>query len=234
MTKNKTLDHSLAKFQFSKGQQLLLLMCNYIQLVHIAATLCLLFLPWIGSAFWRAGTAAVIFYLLPPLLARLTLRLLPIRSTCIALPSREYFTWWFLLNLQMVFCRFPFFEELLRVLPGVYSAWLRLWGARIGKYTYWAAGVRILDRSFLDIGHGVIFGAGVRLAPHIIAENKQGRPELLLADIVIGDRAVIGGYALLAAGTRIAPDESTRALLRSAPFTSWQGGKKVSRGNKAA
>lgn len=232
MTKNKTLDHSLAKFQFSKGQQLLLLLCNYIQFVHIAATLCLLFIPWIDSVLWRTGTAAAIFYLFPPLLARLTLRLLPIRSTCIALPSREYFTWWFLLNLQMVFCRFPFFEELLRVLPGVYSAWLRLWGARIGKYTYWAAGVRILDRSFLDIGHGVVFGAGVRLAPHVIVENKQGRPELLLADIIIGDRAVIGGYALLAARTKIAPDESTRALLRSTPFTSWRGGKKISRGNK--
>ncbi|MCI5224455.1 MAG: hypothetical protein D3924_17755, partial [Candidatus Electrothrix sp. AR4] len=87
MTKNKTLDHALAKFQFSKGQQLLLLLCNYIQLVHITSTLCLLVFPWIDNTLWRAGTVAMIFYLLPPLLARLTLRLLPIRFPCIGLGS---------------------------------------------------------------------------------------------------------------------------------------------------
>ncbi len=234
MTDKTSLNQSLAKFQFSRGQQLLLLLGNYIQFVHIAATLCLLFLPWTDSIPWRAGTATAIFYLLPPLLARLLLRLLPIGSTSIALPSREYFTWWFLLNLQMVFCRFPFFEELLRTIPGAYSAWLRLWGARIGKYTYWAAGMRILDRSFLDIGHGVVFGAGVRLAPHVVVDKKQGGSELLLADIIIGDRALIGAYSLLTAGTGIAPDESTRALLHAPPFSRWQGGRRISRKNEAA
>ena len=94
----------------------------------------------------------------------------------------------------------------------------------------WAAGLRILDRSFLKIGNGVAFGAGVRLNPHVIAANEQDRMELMLASVHIGDRAMIGGYALLTAGTRIADDENTRACLISPPFSHWKGGKRIEKG----
>ena len=115
----------------------------------------------------------------------------------------------------------------MRIVPGAYSVWLRLWGSRIGAFTYWAAGLRILDRSFLDIGNGVAFGAGVRLNPHVIAEGDDSGLELLLATVHIGDRAIIGGYALLTAGTRVADGESTRACLMSPPFSHWEGGKRI-------
>ena len=143
------------------------------------------------------------------------------------MPSRDYFVWWIVLNLQVVFCRLPALEEIMRIIPGAYSAWLRLWGSRIGSFTYWAAGLRILDRSFLDIGSGVAFGAGVRLNPHVIAENADGKMELLLATVHIGDRAIVGGYALLTTGTWIADDEVTRACLISSPFCHWKGGKRI-------
>ena len=132
-----------------------------------------------------------------------------------------------MLQAQMLFNRFPMLEEALRIIPGVYSTWLRLWGARVGRLTYWAPGMRILDRSFLDIGDHVVFGAGVRLNPHVIVKNSSGEQELLLAPIRIGDRASIGGYALLTAGTEIAADEATRACLISPPFSKWSDGKRV-------
>lgn len=229
MTDRHSLEYSLDRFHFSGRQQVALLLCNYIQLLHLAIVVSVTFIPW-ATPLSRGAIALSILYLLPPLLARLTMRIWPIREVCIPIASRDYFVWWFLLNLQMVFCRFPFFEEFLRVLPGAYSLWLRLWGARIGKYTYWAAGLRILDRPFLDIGDGVVFGAGVRLNPHVIAENNEGRAELLLARITIGDRAMIGGYSLLTAGTRIAEDETTRAFLKSPPFSHWQDGKRINKG----
>jgi acetyltransferase-like isoleucine patch superfamily enzyme len=119
----------------------------------------------------------------------------------------------------------------MRLFPGVYSAWLRLWGSHIGSFTYWAAGLRILDRGFLEIGSGVAFGAGVRLNPHVVAENDEGKLELFLAPVRIGDRAIIGGYALLTAGTRIADDEVTRACLLSPPFSHWKGGRRIEKGN---
>ncbi|HUJ71965.1 MAG TPA: hypothetical protein VLZ30_06955 [Verrucomicrobiae bacterium] len=95
--------------------------------------------------------------------------------------------------------------------------------------TYWAAGLRVLDRSFLHIGDDVVFGAAVRLNPHVLARNAEGKLELILATVRIGDRAVIGGYSLLTAGSEVAADECTRALLLSPPFSRWQDGRRVAK-----
>ncbi len=62
-------------------------------------------------------------------------------------------------------------EEILRLIPGLYSFWLRAWGSRVGKLTYWAPQTVILDRGFLEIGDHVIFGAGVRINPHVMENN---------------------------------------------------------------
>jgi hypothetical protein len=169
----------------------------------------------------------VVLYILPPFLARCLVLIFPIREERIDIPSRDYFVWWILLNLQMIFCRLPFFEELLRMIPGAYSLWLRLWGARIGSLTYWSPGLRVLDRGFLDIGDKVAFGAGVRLNPHVIVRDKDGRMQLLLADIHIGDGVIVGGYSLLTAGTHLADDEISKAFLMSPPFSRWKNGRRI-------
>ena len=226
MTEGQTRQRSLEKFNFTRGQRLVLLCCNYIPILHVALMACTLCLPWAACG-WRIGAAFAVLYLLPPLAARCILRLWPIREGRIAMPSRDYFVWWIVLNLQVIFCRLPALEELIRLIPGAYSAWLRLWGSRVGSFTYWAAGLRILDRGFLDVGSGVAFGAGVRLNPHVVAENADGQMELLLATVHIGDRAIIGGYALLTAGTRVADDEVTRACLISSPFSCWKRGRRT-------
>jgi acetyltransferase-like isoleucine patch superfamily enzyme len=103
------------------------------------------------------------------------------------------------------------------------------WGARIGRLTYWGAGLRILDRSFLWIGDDVVFGAAVRLNPHVLIRNDKGELELILSAIRIGDKVVIGGYSLLTAGTEIAPDECTRACLISPPFSKWKNGVRIAK-----
>lgn len=146
--------------------------------------------------------------------------------------SPAFFSWWAQANLQMLFCRLPFLEEVLRLIPGCYSLWLRLWGARIGRLTYWAPGLKILDRSFLRIGDDVLFGAAVRLNPHVLQRNDRGEMELLLATIVIEDRAIVGGYSLLTAGTEIAAGECTRAFTISPPFNRWENGARTIKGPK--
>ncbi len=226
MTDEPTLERSLERFKFSSGQRMALLFCNYIPILHCALLVCTIWVPWASLA-WRMGTAVAVLYLVPPVLARCILRIWPIEEGTIPMPSRDYFVWWSVLNLQIIFCRLPFLEELMRIVPGAYSAWLRLWGSRVGSFTYWAAGLRILDRSFLDIGNGVAFGAGVRLNPHVIAADDDGNMRLILARIHIGDRAIIGGYGLLTAGTRIADDECTRACLLSPPFSHWKAGRRI-------
>lgn len=222
------LERSFQELDLAPRQRLAILFINYIPFVHVAATLCTAFIPW-AHAGWRAVAALFVLFVPPPVLARCILLMRPIRNEHIPVGSADYFTWWTLLNLQTVFCRLPFLEEAMRFVPGLYSAWLRLWGSRIGAFTYWAAGLRVLDRGFLSIGDGVAFGAGVRLNPHVIAENDDGALELILAPVHIGDRALIGGYALLTAGTRIADDERTRARLLSPPFSHWENGRRTSK-----
>jgi len=160
-------------------------------------------------------------------LARMALLIFPIKNTHIPFGSTEFMTWWFLTSLQTIYSRFTFLEELLRSIPSLYSLWLRLWGAKIGKMTYWSPATTIIDRSFLDIGDFVSFGMGVRLNPHVISKNSEGERELLLAPIVIGDNVLVGGYSLLTTGTEICANESTNSFLRSPPFCTWRDNKRV-------
>jgi acetyltransferase-like isoleucine patch superfamily enzyme len=102
-----------------------------------------------------------------------------------------------------------------------------LWGAQIGRFTYWSAGTLITDRSFLSIGNDVVFGAGVRLNPHVLSKSAEGDLELLLKRVKIGDGAMVGGYSLLTAGTEITSHEITRAFLISPPFSVWKDGKRI-------
>lgn len=229
MKEQDTLQRTLEKFNFSRGQSIALLLCSYIPILHIIVILGALLTPW-ATFGWRIATGAALLYLLPPFIARCILKIWPVQQGIIPMPSRDYFVWWILLNLQVVFCRLPFLEEIMRFVPGAYGVWLRLWGSKIGRFIYWAAGLRILDRSFLDIGDGVVFGAGVRLNPHVIAQNDEGKMELLLATVHLGKRSVIGGYALLTAGTRVADDENTRACRISPPFSHWKGGRRIAKG----
>ena len=214
--------------QFSPAQRLLMLCFNCLPLLHGLAITAVVGIAW-SPLGWRLAVGATVLYLVPPLAARVVKILAPIPEGHISLRTRAFFTWWALANLQMIFCRLPMLEEFIRLVPGLYSLWLRLWGARVGRLTYWGAGLRILDRSFLCIGDDVIFGAAVRLNPHVLHRNEQGKMELILASVVVGDRAMVGGYSLLTAGTEIATDECTRACLLSPPFSRWKNGSRVNK-----
>ena len=212
----------------SGPKRLLMLIINYCPFLHavlIGVTLSVAWSPWR----WRLLAGLGLLYLFPPLAARVVRAVAPLREGRILVGTKHFFSWWVLFNLQVIFCRLPALEEVLRLVPGLYTLWLRLWGARIGQLTYWAAGLRILDRSFICIGDDVIFGAGVRLNPHVMLRNDRGELELILAKVNIGNRAMVGGYSLLTAGTVIAPDECTRAFLISPPFSQWKNGMRISK-----
>lgn len=231
MESSQTINARTDGLKLRLGQRLLMLGINCLPFMHGVAVIVTIAMGWAPWG-WRVAAALAVLYLFPALLARTVLLVSPFSEGRIPVGSRPFFTWWLLANLQMLFCRLPFLEEILRLVPGLYSFWLRLWGARIGRLTYWGAGLRILDRSFLRIGDDVIFGAAVRLNPHVLSRNEKGEMELILASVVVGDRAMVGGYCLLTAGTEIAPDESTRACLLSPPFSHWENGRRVNPGRK--
>ncbi|HXG52523.1 MAG TPA: hypothetical protein VNN77_14090 [candidate division Zixibacteria bacterium] len=220
---------ALALERWPLSSRLILLGLNVLPFAHLA-------LVAASAAFaaealiWRAAAAVATLYLVPPGLARAVRRLSKIPEGRIPVPSTAFFAWWALLQLQMVFCRAGFLEEALRLIPGAYSAWLRLWGARIGRLAFWAPGVSVLDRPFVSVGDDVVFGARVQINPHVFTRDRSGRTELLLGTVRIGDRATVGGYSLLTAGSAIAAGESPPALLVLPPFSIWKDGRRVKSG----
>jgi acetyltransferase-like isoleucine patch superfamily enzyme len=207
-------------FAENRGTQLAMLFLNLLPPLHAAGTLACLFLPLAWP--WKIAAAFAFLYLIPIIPARILRESLRKSPPEISVGSPDFLKWWACFQFQVLFLRFPATEEIIRLIPGAYSLWLRAWGSRIGKFTYWAPRTCILDRGFLDIGDNVVFGAGVKLNPHVI-ENGN----LLLAPVEIGDRAAIGGYSLLTAGTAISPGDECRAFLISPPFSKWKDNKRI-------
>ena len=210
---------------FSPREKLRLLALNAIPLAHLLSlALVVACIP--GNLVSRFLVGVVWLLLPPPLIARLVLKSgLPQGE--IAVPSDVFFRWWTTWQLQSVFNRLPWIEELLRMIPGAYSAWLRLWGAEIGQLTLWSPGVRIFDRPLLNIGDDVVLGIATRIVGHFGALDADGRSTFTLGLITIGDRCVIGASALLAPGVTLESDQATEALFLGTPFAHWQKGTRV-------
>lgn len=223
---NREARRSLAAHDLSVGQRLGVIALNYIPLFHVAMILCIGLLPWAGWR-WRIPAAIAMLYVLPALTGRAIAKGFPIRATVLKVGSADFFKWWALVNMQMIFNRLPMLEETMRIIPAAYSAWLRLWGSKIGRLVFWAPGTVVLDRSFVEVGDDVLFGVGTRILPHLMVRNDRGENEVLLATVKIGDRAVVGGMSMLGPGSEIADDEATIGRLMLHPFCKWQGGRRV-------
>lgn len=200
-----------------------MLLANLLPLLHLLAAVAVGVVAG-GPRGWLG--AGAVLYLLPPLAARLLTAACGRPAGRYAPGEGPFLVWWTTLQLQTLFLRLPFLEELLRLVPGLYSAWLRLWGSKVGSRVYWSAGTVVLDRGYLHIGDGVVFGAGVRLNGHVLAK-EDGRLTLIVDTVRVGRGAAVGGYSLLTAGTEVAPGETLRACLLSPPYSKWEGGRRV-------
>lgn len=205
-----------------------MVLLGFIPALHLAAALLPLALAAIGrlrpAAAWL--TPAILF-LLPPLVVRASTAWRPLRTGRLEPGSRAFLHWWFTAQWQVIFTRLPMLEETIRMIPGLYSLWLRLWGARIGALVYWSPGVVVLDRSLLRIGRRVVFGIGVRINPHVLAPSGPRQSALYLAPIVIGDDALIGGYSLLLPGCEIGDGEVTPPLRTMHAFSRFSNGRRT-------
>ena len=106
------------------GLRIRMLLWNFLPLLHVCGVI---------TCAWRFSIPLAIagLYLFPPLLCRLILLLYPLNGGTYPSGSREFVSWWATAQTQMIFCRLPMLEELLRLVPGLYSMWLRLWWAKI-------------------------------------------------------------------------------------------------------
>jgi hypothetical protein len=145
-----------------------------------------------------AIAAVGLLYALPLCAYRLHLLFFPIPTGISRLKGQDYSPWWGSHQFQVIYIAFPMLETVLRLVPGLFSLWLRLWGAQVGRGVYWTPGLEIADRGLLEIGDRVVFGHRVGLYSHIIKPRNH--------DLVLYVKPIhIGSDVFLGAGTHIAP-----------------------------
>jgi hypothetical protein len=225
-------------FDVSRQMRLSMVVLGFIPVLHLIATV----LPSALVATGRIGPAAAwwtpaILFLLPPLVVRASIWWSPWPAEGgaggrLEPGSRGFLHWWFTAQWQVIFARLPVLEEMIRMVPGLYSLWLRIWGARVGSLVYWSPGVVILDRPLVRIGSRVIFGVGARLTPHALAPNGPRRMALYLSPITIGDGALIGGYSVLLPGCEVAEGEVTPPFRTVHAFSRFANGRRIRVGRK--
>lgn len=159
---------------------------------------------------WPIPVTLVIIYLLPPLLQRLMNARYPMRQGATSVKIDEYNAWINSFRLQKIFTIFTFLERALFLVPGLYPAWLRLWGSKIGKGVYILPGVEIVDRGNLELGNYVFIGNKCYLSPHV-AMNKNGKMFVYVKNIVVEDNVFIGAFSKLGPGTKISKGEMVPA-----------------------
>ena len=166
-------------------------------------------------------------YLLPPLLCRLAL-LTGLPVTDGAGPNEPVFRkWWFLTQLQMPFNRVGLLEEVLRLVPGLYSLWLNLWGAKVSLMTFWTRDVFISDRYLLTIEPGVTLASRTGVSAHLVSPGADGVLRLVVAPVVIERGAVLGIRSGLGPGCRLFAGELLPAGRMLPPHTGWRDGRKL-------
>ncbi|MDB4968628.1 MAG: hypothetical protein JWN44_4317 [Myxococcales bacterium] len=161
-------------------------------------------LVWLCHAPGLAPAAALlaVSYVVPVAAFRAHQAVWPIKIGATHLGGRRYVPWWGAHQLQYIYIALPQLEALLRIVPGLYSAWLRLWGARIGRRVHWTPNVDISDRSLLEVGDDVVIGHRTALYAHLIRKSKDNLL-LYVKPICIESDAFVGGYSIFGPGVRI-------------------------------
>lgn len=193
------------------------LAANFVPLVLLAAGLALATLAGDRLAA-RAGAFALWLYLAPPLAAR------GLTAVC-GRPGGElrqgdpgYRVWWLLTQLQMPFNRLPALEEALRLVPGLYAAWIGLWGGRVSARAFIGPRVVIADRWLVEVEAGAVVGFGAGLSGHMVTRDDDGRFRVTVAAPRVGAEAIVGGGAGLGPGAELAAGALLPAGRRIGPF----------------
>lgn len=144
-------------------------------------------------------------YLVPLIAFRLHNWLWPLREGFVKeLVGGPYCSWWGGHQIQLIYIAFPALEVALRLIPGLFSLWLRLWGAQVGRGVYWTPFLEVTDRSLLEVGDGAVFGHRVGLYAHAI-KPRDGNLVLFVRRLRIGAGAFVGAAARLGPGVRVEP-----------------------------
>jgi hypothetical protein len=162
-----------------------------------------------------AGVLSI--YLVPLAAYRMHERAHPLVEGRSHIAGGPYSPWWGGHQIQLVFIAFPVLETALRLVPGLFSLWLRAWGSKVGARVYWTPALRLGDRALLDVGDDVIFGYDVGISSHLVKKTRKnvllfvkrvtlGSGAFIGAGAIIGPGAVVEEGAILDAGVHIYPN----------------------------
>lgn len=198
---------------------------NFIPLIQTLVLIGLWFLP--ATIACQILLSLLWLYIAPPLLVRIIFIIWGKPVGEFHVNSKQFRVWYFSAQLQALYLRFNFLEEVLRLIPTVYSFWLRCWGSKIGPLVYWAPKTTLMDRSYLNIGRQVLIGYGAGMTAHHI--NRVGESvSIVIAPIEIGDHAILGGLSGMTSGSSVAAYELLPSTMGLAPFYQWKNGRRHS------
>jgi acetyltransferase-like isoleucine patch superfamily enzyme len=179
-------------------------LCALFPAAHLAAISSCGLLLLASPSTARALGLLLVVYGVPLGLYRLLGLICPLREGISRLDAPRFSPWWGGHQLQALFIALPALEALLRLVPGLYSLWLRLWGSRIGRGVYWTPRVEVADRGLLEVGDRVIFGHRVAIYGHVVTPRSRGLV-LYARRVMVGAGAFVGAGSRLGPGVRIAP-----------------------------
>jgi hypothetical protein len=159
---------------------------------------------WICSCPNPFSVTVFLFFLyaFPVFVYRIHHHFYPIQEGISYLCGTEYSPWWGSHQIQVIYITFPFLEAALRLIPGVFSLWLRLWGSKVGQNVYWTPQLEIADRGLLEIGDRVVFGHAVGMSSHVIKPKKNDLM-LYVKKIRIGNDVFLGAKSGFSPGVTI-------------------------------
>lgn len=160
---------------------------------------------------WISFAAFVLIpYAIPLILYRAVTWKYPLKEGTFFYEPGKAAVWILSFRLQAIYGAFPFLERLLIVL-GLYSAWLRLWGSRIGRNILWTSHTQILDRAGMEVGDNCFIGHQCIFTSHV-TDVRRNRILIHYSKIRIGNDVFIGAGSNVGPGARIADGTRIPAL----------------------
>lgn len=156
------------------------------------------------SVLWKMSILVFVLYLQAPLIWRLLFFIYgPVPKFSYIGKKVDSGNLWFAGHkLQELYETFDFLEKALKTLPGVYSAWLRLWGAKIGKKVNWTSGSKLVDRPHIHVGDRSLIGNMSYISAHAI-KKKDGKYTLYVKDVYIHQDVVLSYFVTIGPGAWI-------------------------------
>ena len=150
-------------------------------------------------------------YLLPLLSFRSLTWIFPLKEGREYVKKGSLSVWFLTYRIQLLYGLLPALEGVLLAFPGLFSLWLRAWGSNIGSRVFWAATVKVTDRSHLIIGDNVFIGNEVYFSPHVVSRGQE-RNFLYYRRITIEKNCFIGAGCRMGPGVRIKTGSKVPAL----------------------